>query len=338
MGMTEKDSLINALTISIAEDYQINLKTLKAKISEVMQNYHVTISDECYAGNDLSTEYLLQKFSDGKSAVGMKIKTIEQYKIAVSKLEQFCKKRLSDIEPEDITNFMRDYGKIVSDVTLRAKYQLISSVYNYLFSHKYIAYNPIMYVDAPKQTIVYKKPITILDLEKIKNACEKLPAKESLRDMAMIYFFTSTGVRVSELCNVKIKDVDFDKKVCVVIGKGKKQRPVVLDDKAIYRMKLYLESKTDISPESPLFSHIRGEEKQMTKDGVIRTINKIRDIAGVENLTCHTFRRFYATELRRRNVNVQMIATSLGHANLNQINRYSLYNSTEMLDTIRASM
>lgn len=338
MGMTEKDSLINAITVSIAGDYGIDLKQIKAKVTEIMQDYHVTISDERYAGTDLSTEYLMKKFSNGKSAIGMKQKTIQQYEIAINRLEKFTGKQMSDIDPEDITNFLRDYGKTVTDVTLRAKYQLISSVYNYLFSHKCIPYNPILYVDAPKQTVLYKKPITNLDLEKIKQACESFPEKERLRDMAMIYFFTATGVRVSELCNVKMKDLDLEKKVCVVLGKGRKQRPVALDDKTIYRLKLYLETRKDISSEKPLFTHIRGDEKEMTKDGVIVMINKIRKIAGVENLTCHTFRRFYATELRRRNVNIQIIASSLGHANLNQINRYCLFSSTEMLDTIRASM
>lgn len=338
MGMTEKNSLINSITIQLVEDYDLPIKEIKAKITEIMQQYHVTISDEVFAGNDLSTEYLFKKFSEGKSACGMSDGTINQYKIAVNKLEKGTGKQLSDIEAEDVITFLHNYGKTVSDVTLRAKYQLISSVYSYLFQHKYISYNPIAYVDAPKSTVIYKNPITELDIEKMKKAIETLPEKESLRDMAIINFFISTGCRVSELCNVNIEDINLDSKTCKVKGKGKKQRPVVLTDKCCYRIKLYLETRKDLSPSAPLFAHTRGEEKPMTKDGIGGMLDKIKELSGVENITCHSFRRFYATELRRRGVNIQMIASSLGHANLNQINRYSLYNSSEMLNEVRNAM
>lgn len=338
MGMTEKDSLINTVTLFFCENYGLNIKEVKSNLNNILQNYHITISDERNAGTDLSTEYLLKKFAEGKSATGMEAKTIRQYTIAVNKLEEYSKKQLADCEPEDINSFLISYGKTVSSVTLRAKYQLLSSVYNYLFIHKYIGYNPIIYIDAPKMTVKYKSPMTDYDLEKLKNACEKLPEKESVRDMALLYFFTSTGCRVSEVCNIKIKDVNLVQKICTVTGKGKKQRPVMLTDKAVYRLKLYLNTRSGLCDNSPLFAHIRGKETPITKDGVRVILNKLKKQVGVENVTCHSFRRYYATELRKRNVNIQMIASSLGHANLNQINRYSLYNNSEMLDVIRGAI
>lgn len=338
MGMTEKNSLINSITIQLVEDYNLPIKEIKAKLTEIMQQYHVTISNEVLAGNDFTTEYLFKKFSEGKSAVGMTEKTIKQYYIAVKKLETYTAKQLSDIDAEDITNFLRDYGKVVSDITLRAKYQLLSSIYSYLFQHKYIAYNPMAYIDTPKSTVIYKAPMTELDIEKMRKVIEQLPQKQSLRDMAILNFFLSTGCRVSELCNVRIADVNLDEKICKVKGKGKKERPVVLTDRTCYRIKLYLETRTEKDKDAPLFAHVRGKETAMTKDGIERLLNKIKTAAGLEHITCHSFRRFYATELRRRGVNIQMIATSLGHANLNQINRYSLYNNAEMLETVRNAM
>ena len=218
--------------------------------------------------------------------------------------------------------------------TIPGKY--LSSVFNFLFSHQYITYNPILYVDTPKATVIYKQPMSDMDLEKIKAVCERLPEKESVRDTAILYTFISTGGRVSELANIRIKDVNFETKTIKVLGKGRKERPVVISDKALYRIKLYLEQRRDLSPEAPLFASLRGEHA-MTKDGIANIVKKLRNAAEVQ-ITCHSFRRFYATELRKRNVNIQMIANSLGHANLNQINRYSVYNSNEMLNKIRESM
>lgn len=338
MSQTEKQSLINSLTLLFAEDYQLPIKEIKAKLTEALQQYHISINDEAFAGSDQSTEYLMKKFSDGKLAVGMSEKTINQYQIAVAKLEEYTDKQLADCEPEDIQQFLRAYSKKVSSVTVRAKYQLISSVYNFLFQHRYIAYNPILYVEPPKQTVIYKEPLTDLGLEKIKTVCEKLPEKEAVRDMALIYTFVATGCRVSELSRIKIKDIDFKNQTIKVLGKGKKERPVVINDKTIYRIKLYLDTREDTSLDAPLFAHLRGDEKGMTKDGIGLIIRELGKEAGLNKLTCHCFRRYYATELRKRNVNIQMIASSLGHANLNQINRYSLYNPSEMLNTIRNSI
>lgn len=338
MGMIEKQTLIDSITVRFAEDFNLSVKDTKAKLTEILQNYHVTISNETYVGNDTSTDFLLQKFKEGKRAIGMSDGTLKQYEIAVQKLEKITNKSLADTEPEDINNFLRLYGKEVSSVTLRAKYQLLSSVYNYLFQHRYISYNPILYVDVPKATVVYKTPMTDIDLEKVKHVCENLPEKESNRDMALLYFFISTGCRVSEVTNVKIKDINFENKTCKVLGKGRKERPVILSDKCIYRLKLYLEHRKDCSPNAPLFTRIKGKETTLTKDGVGNIIRKLTETAGTENITCHSFRRYYATELRKRNVNIQMIASSLGHANLNQINRYSIYSKNEMLDVIRTSL
>lgn len=339
MGMIEKQSLVNAITLRFAEDFNLKVKETRAILEELLTQYHVTISDEAFCGANLTTEYLFKKFADGKTAIGMSEKTLIQYRVAVNSLEKFSGKPMAEVEAEDINNWLKDYGKTVSKITLRGKYQLLSSVYNYLHERRYIPHNPIACTDAPKAEVIYKNPLSDSELESIKRACENLEnKKESVRDMALLHTFISTGCRVSELAHLTIGDVDLEKKTCIVLGKGKKQRPVVLTDRAVYRLKLYLETRNDTDVDAPLFASIRGVEHSLTKDGVERIIHKLRDLSGVQNLTCHVFRRFYATELRRRNVPLQMIATSLGHANLNQINRYSLYGVGEMTTTIRNAL
>lgn len=337
MGMTEKQSLINQLTVKLVEDYSLNLKEVKSKIQDILQQYHVTIADEYGDIENYSTSFLLQKFFDGKKSSGMSEESLRQYKIAVQKLEEYTGKELANIESEDINNFLLRYGQKVSSVTLRGKYQLLSSVYNYLFVHRYVLHNPISSVDVPKMTVKYKNPMSDYDLEKMKYICESMQKNESIRDMALIYFFVSTGCRVSEVAKVKIKDIDFESKTCVVMGKGRKQRPVVLSDKAIYRIKLYLETR-NYNEDSPLFCNLRVKDRHLSKESIEKIIKKITQKAGIDSVTCHSLRRYYATELRKRNVSVQMIASSLGHANLNQINRYSVYNTNDMLNVIRTSI
>lgn len=339
MSMLEKQALVNAITLRLAEDYSIKMSELQQKLTDIMVNYHITISDEAFCGKNLTTEYLFGKFADGKRAVGMSDKTLKQYKIAVESAEKYTGKILSEMEGEDINNWLKKYSREVSSVTVRAKYQLISSVFTFLSDRRYISFNPMRFTNPPKQTVVYKNPLASNDLEAVKRVCESLPnEKESLRDMALIHTFISTGCRVSEIANLKMKDVNLDSKTCIVLGKGNKERAVVLTDRACYRLKLYLETRKDTSDYAPLFASIKGNEKELSKDGIELIVRKLGRKAGVNKLTCHVFRRFYATELRRRNVPLQMIASSLGHANLNQINRYSLFDTSEMTSTIREAM
>ena len=339
MSLSEKKALIDAITLRFAEDYSVNITEAKEKLNSILSNYHVSYANEPNIESPQSTEYLFAQFAKAKLSVGMKQKTLEQYKIAIDKLEFYANKKFADCENEDMNYFLIEYGKTVSPVTLKHKFLLLSSVYKFLHARNLIPYNPLIYCETPKNIVRYKTPLSEVQLECIKAACEAIPCqKESLRDMAMIYFFTSTGCRVGEMQNVKLGDIDFAKKTCIVMGKGKKQRPVILTDKALYRLQLYLETRSSLTEDSPLFARIRGPETRMTKDAIEDTVKKLRSISGVPNLTCHTFRRYYATELRRRNVPLQMIAASLGHANLNTISRYSLYTTNEMTDLIRSRL
>lgn len=338
MGMTEKIALINELTLCLAEDYHIDdLRGLKGKVTTIMQGYHVLVSDESFKGEDLSTEYLLKKFGEAKKASGMSENTLTQYRLAISILEKDTDKLVSDIEATDILNFFIRYNKKVSSVTVRNKYNLLSSFFNWCYLHKFIPHNPITTVEPPKADVLYKSPLTPMGLEAIKSTCERQPTQESARDMAIVHFLVSTGCRISELCNIKIKDVDFAGKACIVLGKGRKQRPVTLSEPAIFRLKEYLKTRKEVGAECPLFANIRGKEKRMSRDSAQRLIEKLRKESHTD-VTWHAFRRYYATELRKRNVSVQMIARSLGHANLNQINRYSLYSNAEMVADIQSAI
>ena len=340
MSQTEKEALNNALVLELAEKYNIPLSELKNTVSNITDNYHVTISDEHYKGESLTTEYLFNKFIEGKKAIRMQDKSIEQYRIALNSLESYSNKRMSDIEPDDINNWLIEYGKTVKSGTLKAKYQFLQSIFNFLYDHRYLPTNPFLMTSTPRAEVIYKQPITATEMERIKYACENIKDKKTrLRNTAIVYVFCSTGCRVSELAHILIKDVDLSEGTIVITkGKGGKQRPVVLSDESIYRLKLYLDTRKNTTPNDPLFAHIKGSELSLTKDGIENIINTIRLSAGVTKLTCHVFRRRYATELRRRGVPLQVIANSMGHADLRQMNRYSLFDKKETMTLIKTAL
>ena len=181
---------------------------------------------------------------------------------------------------------------------------------------------------------VIKQPLSDEEIERVKLACGN-----NKRNLAIITFFLETGVRVSELCNIKLSDVDFINHRCKVIGKGNKERIVYFTGKSYVMLYEYLKTRTDINMEGliysnsqniPLFACNRHGIKRMTKEGVEAMVRKLREPSGVSRLHCHLFRATYATNLAKKGVNIELIAKALGHANLNCIDRYVLTGNDEL--------
>lgn len=338
MQSVDSKLFVNEMVIALSQLESFTSTNIKNVVSGILVNYDLKYVSLEEKESRFSTEFLMKRFEEGKTAIGMSNSTITQYRLAVKVLKSYVDKELSEITCEDVNDFLCRYRTKVSSVTVRNKYQLLSSIFNYLYDRKYLSFNPIKNITPPKAEIIIKKPLTELNLEKIKKCVEtSFPKKEYLRNMALVHFFICTGCRVSEVSHLKVSNVDFENKTVTVMGKGRKERIVILTDRAIYRLKLYLASRTNVDVQDPLFASVRGEHS-ISRDAIRQIIVKIRKLSNVKYLTAHVFRRYYATELRKKDVPIQMIATSLGHSNLNTINRYSLYTSDELESEIRKAL
>ena len=213
MGATEKENLINTLTIRFVEEFNVSLKDCKVLVSDILQNYHVQASKEKCNGTDFSTPYLMQKFINGKKSSGMSDSTLNQYLIAVNCLEKHTGKQLADIEVEDIQDFLTKYRERVSSVTVRAKYQLLSSVYNYLYLHNYLNYNPISCVTPPKADVIYKKPVSDYEIEKIKRDVTYSDTTWLNSDYTMKGGGFDVNVNIGMISEPKVQGTICDKKV-----------------------------------------------------------------------------------------------------------------------------
>jgi site-specific recombinase XerD len=143
-------------------------------------------------------------------------------------------------------------------------------------------------------------------MEKLRKACE------NTRDLSLLDFLYCTGCRVSEVCKLDISDIDFEHMECVVLGKGNKERKVYLTDVAMMHLKEYILTRKD--EEEALFIGRHG--KRLGKNGIEAILKRIGKSAGVENVHPHRYRRTLATNLLDRGMNIQDVATILGHADL----------------------
>ena len=133
-----------------------------------------------------------------------------------------------------------------------------------------------------------------------------------MRDLALVEFLYSTGCRVSEVSNLDVMDIDFDTMQCTVLGKGNKERVVYLTEVASMYLQEYLSTRKYIS--DALF--IGKGNKRLSKAGIEALLKRLGKKANVENCHPHRYRRTLATNLLDHGMNIQDVATILGHADL----------------------
>lgn len=275
----------------------------------IMQLNKYEIQQRCteVSVRDDSAMGLLKKFLATKRVEGTADSTLQRYADINRALLNYLGKSLEEITTYDIRFYLsarRQLGK-VSNRTLDGMRRCYSSFFGWLASEGLIQHNPCAALAQIKSKKVVKKPYSAAEMEKIRKACD------NIRDLALVDFLYCTGCRVSEVSRLNIADIDFDRMECVVLGKGNKERRVYLTEVAAMHLQEYLSDRKDSN--EALFI---GRGRRLGKNGIEAVIKKLGKKAGVENSHPHRYRRTLATNLLDRGMNIQDVATILGHADL----------------------
>ena len=181
------------------------------------------------------------------------------------------------------------------------------------------------------------------DLARILEAPLKIDLPEIIRkrDKAILELFFSTGLRVSELCKLKIENINLKKDEFTVRGKGSKLRVVFLSDEAKEWAGEYLKNRHDMNPYL-FISHDKaagGREEQtcLTPRSVQRLVQKYAKIAGItKEVTPHTLRHSYATDLLMNGADIRSVQAMLGHASITTTQVYTHITDQQLRDVHKA--
>jgi len=176
----------------------------------------------------------------------------------------------------------------------------LSSFYRYLYSQGIVTANPLTGIDRPRikqQDVKYLKHNQVLRL---------IDSIEDLRDKLIVRTIYATGVRVSELCNMNIEDIDFDEHTIRIMGKGDKIRIVFVDDETLADILNFIGNRII----GPLFV---GQQGKHISSRAIQHIFKHYAPSGI---TPHKIRHSYASELYKRSKNLRVVQENLGHTSI----------------------
>ena len=228
------------------------------------------------------------------------------------------------ITTEEIRAYLSDYQQInqCSKATVVYVRRNISSFFSWLEEEDHILKSSMRRIHKIKGKQQVKEVISDEVIEKLRDHCS------CIRDLAMIDLLYSTGIRVGELVNLNISDVNFEARECVVFGKGDKERRVYFDAKAKLHLQNYLESRTDENP--ALFVTLDAPYDRLKISGVEVRLRKLGRSLNLTKIHPHKFRRTMATRAIDKGMPIEQVQKILGHSQIDTTIQYAIVNQTNV--------
>ncbi|HHV09985.1 MAG TPA: tyrosine-type recombinase/integrase [Clostridiales bacterium] len=238
--------------------------------------------------------------------------TIKAYAIEYRVFFEHVNKNFRDITTNDIYSYLA-YCKSVrknTDVTLNNRIRMLRSLFKWLAAEEYKTKNPMLKIRAIKTEKLVKEVLTDEQSEIIRCSCK------TERDLAIIDFLESTGMRIGEMVKLNRSDIDFTNGQCIVYGKGRKERPVYITGKSKVHLINYLESRKDDN--SALFVTKRAPHNRLKASGVRAMMKKVVSNSKISNVKLypHKIRRTMATNMINNGAPAEHVQRILGHASV----------------------
>lgn len=187
-----------------------------------------------------SNPELMETFLSAKRLEGCSENTLRYYKAVLSRMISTTNEHLTHMRTEDLRQYLSDYElrSRCSKANIDNIRRILSSFFSWLEDEDYILKSPIRRIKKIRSTKTVKDTYSDESLEKMRDGAK------TLRDLAIIDLLASTGMRVGELVKLDIADVDFERRECVVLGKGNKERPVYFDARTKIHLCNYVKLST----------------------------------------------------------------------------------------------
>lgn len=272
--------------------------------------------------------------------------TIDSYRRDIDMFMMFAKDEgfsLKTIDTNLIRNFLRrETEKGISKRSNQRRIIAMRRYYEWLLKYRYVSYNPFVTIKAPKHDSSLPDFLHEEEVDTLIEADAKREDFLAKRDHAIIILLYTSGLRVSELTNLKLQDINLRHRTMRILGKGKKERIVPFSNTALEAINDYLNNcrnlilqKNHIDiPTNALFLNNSGE--QLTTRGVQYILKKIEDKTGVNlDLHPHKMRHTFATHLLEKGADLRTIQEILGHTSLETTQVYTHVTTAKMMETYK---
>ena len=311
--------LINDILHDMSE--VLSAKELYA-LQIVLQKKLNTQNNQTYPYTNI--EYM-DMFISAKRIEGCSERTLSYYKTTIEHMLSIIVTPLRQIQTDDLRAYLAEYQlrNNCSKTTVDNIRRNLSSFFSWLEAEDYIIKSPIRRIHKIRTGSKVKETLSEECIEKLRDSCLQI------RDLAMIDLLYSTGIRVGELVNLNINDVNFEERECIVYGKGNKQRKVYFDAKTKVHLKRYLEQRIDYS--EALFVTLDSPFERLKISGVEIRLRKLGRLASLDQkVHPHKFRRSMATRAIDKGMPIEQVQKLLGHQQIDTTMHYAMVNQSNV--------
>lgn len=323
----EKEEMILTITNEMSNNltnYQLEL--LKNVLIIQFQNVEITVlTDEIKKKEEQNTnEKFINSFLSAKEIEGCSQRTISYYKENIQRLISKLEKPIKGIATEDIRNYLSNYKETnnCGSVTIDNIRRVFSSFFAWLEDEDYIIKSPVRRIHKVKTASIIKETFTDENIEKMRDECK------NIRNLAIIELLISTGMRVGELVNLNIEDLNFEDRSCIVQGKGNKQREVYFDARTKIHLMQYLNIRKDDN--KALFVSKNKPYQRLSISGIELIVRKIGSKTDINRVHPHKFRRTLATMAIDKGMPVEQVQKLLGHVKIETTMHYAMVNQNNV--------
>lgn len=271
---------------------------------------------------------------------GFSDNTIEAYMRDLDKFLSFLEDEHIDPHSVDLDTFHRFSAAIIDigihPTSLSRILAGVHSFYTFMVLTGELDSDPMELLEFPKKPQHLPDVLSVAEVDAIESEID-LSLPEGQRNKAIIEVLFSCGLRVSELCTLKLSDLYLDEGFIRVNGKGSKQRLVPISDKAVKELRLYFIDRNtiDIKPGYENFVFISKRKKNISRIMVFHFLKELVEKAGIhKTVSPHTLRHSFATSLLEGGANLRAIQAMLGHESIGTTEIYLHTDTTRLRDEI----
>ena len=320
-------NVVNETTDFLDNNQRLKLKEI---LTEICIYYRIEKLEQSQKEEmKKNNEDILNRFISSKEIEGCSVKTLNYYKDNISKMFEKINLPICEITTETLRNYLSDYksNSNAGMVTIDNMRRILSSFFAWLENEDYIVKSPVRRIHKVKATKKVKETLTDENLEKLRDTCS------NVRDIAILELLISTGMRVGELTKLKISDMNFQERSCIVLGKGNSEREVYFSAKSKMYIKKYLETRTDDN--EALFVSLIKPYNRLGISGVEILIRNLGKEANINKVHPHKFRRTMATMAIDKGMPIEQVQKLLGHIKIDTTMEYAMVNQNNVKNSHR---
>ena len=305
-------------------DYQLN-KLKESLIINFEKVDFIMKTDDLKHQEELDENTsMIESFISSKQIEGCSDRTIKYYKEIIDKFNDSFDKSIKKITTEEIRSYLSNYKEMSTcgSTTIDNIRRVLSSFFSWLEDEDYIIKSPIRRIHRIKTPTTVKEVLTDENLEKLRDECE------NIRDLSLIELLISTGMRVGELVNLNISNLNFEDRSCIVLGKGNKEREVYFDAKTKLHLKEYISKRNDTN--DALFVSLREPHQRLSISGIELIVRNLGVNTNINKVHPHKFRRTLATMAIDKGMPVEQVQKLLGHVKIETTMHYAMVNQSNV--------